>query len=817
MDFLIKLLAVETPENTTLQSAELTFRGLLPWWLMVPLLLALCAYVFFVYRSEKGTLGWPRRLLLIGIRSVLVGLLLLLILRPILLAEFEGQRPRGVALLLDNSQSMGLADRRVNEADQWRVAIANNLVPPTTKLTEKKSTPLPASTPKDPTRSAMVRAVFDNPQLKLVDGLQKFGPLRPYLFGADLRGVSVDPAKEGDPKLLEGFKADDTRTALADSIMKVLHSKDSDLPTAIVGVTDGQDNFSKYTLQEAALECARLKVPLHLYGVGSAEGGSLQFKEVAAPDMIFADDTISVPLRWRAQGFKKGTVEIALSLGGKQVIKKEIPVQAGEDLRDVLSFIVPKNEGKEEDLDLTATIQVKGQAGFKDTITQPLRVIDRKIKLLYVENAPRWEYKFLQPALLRDRRVDADFLLLSAADEVKKSGAPFLAKFPETREKFFDSKYNIIVLGDIPPDSLTDEQQGWIREFVERRGGLIVIAGRQHMPASYGSLSEKGKGSPIVEMLPVEFAAIKPTLNPDLRTQEYPPTLTETGLRTGMLSLGDTPEESQDVWQKQLLGFHWNFPVTKVKTGSTVLMVNPRAKMDDQPMPLMVSHYYGQGQVLFLGSDETWRWRWNHQDRYFIRFWGQIIYQMGLPSLLSDSAKRVQGSLQNSQAILGQPGTVYFRLLDKDFNPRTDSKVEVTLEHLDAKAGQERFRKYTLTALPGRPGEYSVLLPHDKPGRYEMKVNNPEPSTFSFRVDLPPRHELEESGLAEKTLRDAAQLSGGRFYREEDLSQLSASVPLEHVTFTRSQEVLLWNPLVLLLILLLLTVEWVLRKFADLA
>ena len=57
-------------------------------------------------------------------------------------------------------------------------------------------------------------------------------------------------------------------------------------------------------------------------------------------------------------------------------------------------------------------------------------------------------------------------------------------------------------------------------------------------------------------------------------------------------------------------------------------------------MPIVATLWYGQGQVVYLGTDETWRWRFNVQDKHFIRFWGQIIYQFGLPSLLGDSAKR---------------------------------------------------------------------------------------------------------------------------------------------------------------------------------
>lgn len=797
MDFLTKLLAVEVPDNTTLRAAELSFRGLLPWWVAGLLFVALVAIAALFYRGERGTLGWPRRVLLIGLRAALFGMVLLLLARPVLLAEFEGQRPRGVVVLLDNSQSMQLQDRRLGDADQWRVAIANGLVPLQTPLYDGKMGEPPAATPKDPARADVVRAVLKHPELKLLQRLEALGPVRAYLFDSDLHGMNE-------------LKADQPRTALADAIVKALQAKDADPPTAIVTITDGQDNASKFTLAEAAQACKDAGIPLHVYGVGTAEGGSLQLKEVGAPDTLFVDDLASVPLRWRAQGFKAGNVEITLTLGGKQVAKKSLPVQTGEDLRDVLSFTVPKGHDAEENLDLVASIQYQGADGFKDTQTRSLRVIDRKIKVLYIENSPRWEFKFLQPALLRDRRIEAQFLLVNADPKVAQSGPPFLSEFPRTREKFFEARYNLIILGDVAASYLGKEHQEWIREFVQNRGGLVVLAGRQHMPSEY-------ENAPLAEVLPVEFRAQRHGAEAELRTQEYPPTLTEAGQRSEMLALADTPEENLDVWQKKLPGFHWQFPVTKLRPGAQALLVNPRARMGDQPMPLLATQFYGRGQVVYLGSDESWRWRWNHQDKYFVRFWGQLIYQVGLPSLLGDSARRAQMALERSKATLGDKESVFVRLLDKDYGPRKDAQVEATLDYLDARAGQEKVRKVTLLAIPDRPGEYRALLTHDRPGRYELRVNNPEVNTFPFRVELPPRHELEESGMAEKALREVALQSGGRFYREEDLYRLPEQIELRKAAFTRRQEVLLWGPLALLLFAGLITTEWVVRKFANLS
>ncbi|MFO0863125.1 MAG: vWA domain-containing protein [Gemmataceae bacterium] len=806
MNRLMQMLGIEAPENASLRSAELAFRGLLPAWLALVLLVALGAMTVWLYLHERGKFGWFRRSILACLRIGLFGLILFLLARPLLLTEFEGERNRGVVYLVDNSQSMTQKDRRVADADKQRVAVAWNLLPADAV---GGTAALPDGTPKDPSRVDVLRKVLENSKMNLLEETKKTGPLRLFTFGARVRGLQ----EEGDAdsplaKLQAGLKGDESKTTLADSIHDILQRKDGDPPTAIVVATDGQDNASKNTLAEAAQACKRANIPLFVYGVGSSEGGSLQIREVAMPNTLFADDTVSLPIRWRAQGLKKGNVEFQVTLGDKTVYKKEFAIQSGDDLRTTLDFMVPKlAEGKEE-APIKVRVRNVGDDSFSNEWSGIANVADRKIRVLYIENAPRFEYKFLQAMLLRDRRIEPTFYLAQATDEVKKSGPPFLAELPTKWEEFAKNKFNVVILGDIAADKLGKDALQWLEKFVaNERGGLIALSGRQHMPSSYGD----------AKFLPVEFVAAAKAGSEDVRTQEYQPTLTESGLRSGMMSLADSNEENRKLWET-LPGFHWFYPTTKLRPGAQALVVNPRAKSGDQPAPIVATQFYGQGQVIWLATDETWRWRANVENKHFARLWGQMVYQAGLPSLLKDRAPRASMSMERGEAFLDQPSSVYLRLLDSKHEPRKDASVEATLEYLDAKAGGgERIRKVTLQAIPGREGEYRTLMTNDRPGKYKLTVNNPEPTSFDYEVQTPPQHELADLGLNEKALRDLAVASGGRFYREEDLHRLPSDLPVQKATFAVRQEVLLWNPLIFVVFLTLIVAEWLVRKFSDLS
>jgi hypothetical protein len=788
---------------TGLESAKLSFHGLVPLWAAVLVGMAASAGAVALYWNERGRLGAGRRVVLALLRIGVVGTALFLLLRPVLVTETRHERPRGVALLLDNSLSLTQRDHRLTAQDRLRVAIAENLVAPDTAVPADGPVPdLPGNVPENPSRQAMLKAVLAHPRLKLLEGLAKAGPLRAYVFGQRARAV------ENPAKLAEALRSEETRTALADAVRDVLHAGDGDLPAAIVIATDGQDNTSKLSAEEAAQEAARLGVPLHVYGLGSSDVGNLELKDFASPDTIVYDDIVSVPVRWRCRGFKQGSAELVLTLGGRVVATKEVALQDGEELRDVLTFTPRKGAQAEERTDLAVSIRRRGEEAFTEDnqLRKPVAVVDRRVKILHVDGAPRWEYKFLQTALLRDRRVEARFFLAGGDRRALSAGPPYLPAFPPTRPELF--AFDLLVLGDVGPAQIGAEKAAWIRDFVREGGSLIVMAGREAMPSAWA-------GSPLAEVLPVDFAGGRASGGSSVRTQPFVPVLTRTGERSEMLVLADTPEESLRVWQG-LPGFHWTFPSTRLRPGAVALTVHPRQKAGEQPMPVFASHFYGKGQVLFLGTDETWRWRANGGEKLHGRFWGQIIYQMGLPHLVG-SPKRVQLSLERPESVLGRPGHVFARVFDAEYRPYVADKVVARLERTDAKPGEERLRNVLLEAVAGQPGEFRALLANDATGKYTLRVDEPAPASLDFRVGLPPEHELQAAGLAEESLRLLASASGGAFYREEDLHRLASSIRPRTATHTIRHEKLLWNAPVFFVFLGLIAAEWILRKFSNLS
>src|SRR5207249_7726980 len=242
----------------------------------------------------------------------------------------------------------------------------------------------------------------------------------PLLFGYDSRSALADfslvhKRAVTSPDVLAKFDAEQSQTSLADAINALLQRPGADLPATIVVITDGRDNASKNPLDEVAQESARLQVPLHIYGVGSPDSGRLKVRDLFVSPTLFAEDNVTIPVRWRADGIDKGIARVTVAVAG--VTKTErVAITPGQDQVTTLEFTLPKAREKDkvQHDEVKATVELEEDKTFTDGTAQPVRIVDGKVKVLYIEYAPRKEYHFLQTAMLRDRRLDVRFWLITA-------------------------------------------------------------------------------------------------------------------------------------------------------------------------------------------------------------------------------------------------------------------------------------------------------------------------------------------------------------------------------------------------------------------
>lgn len=810
MDWLYHLLLSDRwPTGSQMVESAWSFRAVPSWWLLIPLAALLCFVSIWFYRREK--LSSLARWALVGCRVALFGTIIVLICRPTLETRLQSTRPRSIVVLLDNSLSMALIDPRSQAADKLRVALASQLVPPTQEINPSTSlSQVPENTPENLSRADLVRLLLAHPQLKLIEKLQQHGPVVLKLFGQGLSGAPQIKTVHGQVTL-EGYAANEGKSTLGDALQTLLTTEvEADLPAAIIVMSDGLDQGSLLAPEQAVQRARQLHVPVHCIGIGSSDWAHVQIKSLLVPDAMFLEDTVTAQLTWRAQGLKAAPLQITLTLGEAVVARKEIAGKNGEPLVENIPFVVPKTLSHDGPIELR--VVMSGPALEEAPIpqvdwNQRVRVIDRQVRVLLIDQAPRFETKFLMSAFLRDRRVEAH-VHFTGNDPAGMQKTPFEAQLPASRADLF--QYDLVILGDVNPEVWGMEKLTWLRDLVREGAGLVMIAGHRHSPGKYMKTA-------LEDVLPVEVPQELEPIDFSRKTESVLPLLTSAGQRHEMMALADEQDANHKLWQ-ELPGFYQIANVLKVRPGTVTLLEHPDKNMGERGRPVMALQRYGRGQVLYIGSDETWRWRANGGEKLFARFWGQVVYQLGLPRLLG-GARRVQFSFDRLEQYVGKPGFLYARVYNQEYQLVQDARLSARIIPLDrtGKPSGEPVSNLNLEAIPGQPGDYRALLNNEKPGRFMLAMESPEPSQMPFHVDFAPHDERLPIPMNAALLKSLSEGSGGTFSREEDLHLLPDRIKPLLGTYQYRRDFVLWNPLALVLIGALLTGEWIIRKLSNLS
>ena len=136
-----------------------------------------------------------------------------------------------------------------------------------------------------------------------------------------------------------------------------------------------------------------------------------------------------------------------------------------------------------------------------NSVTRLVNVDSGKRRILYVEGEPRWEYKFIRRAEEDDRMVQVVSMLRTSENKIYRQGIDD----PEgtrrrlscrARRTFSATRGSSSVRWK--PATSRPPQQELIREFVDRRGGGLLLLGGRFALADGG-----WAGSSLADLLPV--------------------------------------------------------------------------------------------------------------------------------------------------------------------------------------------------------------------------------------------------------------------------------------------------------------------------
>ena len=741
---------------TVFTKGRLVLLGSWPGWVLLLLIVASVAGLGWLMRSRLSEAAPKMQTWRAGVvwllQSLLVTLVLILLWQPaITVAELKSQQNM-IAVLVDDSRSMAIAD----SGDDGK----------TTR------------------EAAAVRSLNEG----ILAGLQRRFQTHVYrLDGGIARIAKVDGVQP---------------TALATHIndgLKQLVAETADLPVgAVVLLSDGAENGGGIDLETvSALRNRRL--PVHTIGFGKEQAGhDVEMDEVNVATRAMADSRMKATVSFHQRGYANGKTVLVVRDGDKIITSKDVMLGSDGAIQTETVFF---NAGTGGVRRFQFSLEpLGGEENVANNATARLvSVSGEKRRILYVEGEPRWEYKFIRRAAEDDHGMQVVSMLRTTENKIYRQGISdpneLADGFPVLAEDLFG--YDGIIIGSVEAGYFTPRQQELLREFVDRRGGGLLFLGGRF------ALADGGWGaSSVTELLPTFLPSGKSTFHRDPATAQ----LTSAGADSAVTRLVDDPAKNVQRWEKLPYMMDYQDAGTP-KPGATVLA---EMKAGRGRLPLLVTQNYGRGRTAVMATSGTWRWQMSQAlgDPTHDLFWQQLLRWVA-----ADSPGRVVAAMPVQRLMDDGRVRLTAMVRDKEDMPAPDAHAvahvigpEGGSSLMDMTPVPDSAGMFQAEWTAEKPGSYvaevTAQRAADELGRDVLTFERTDGVAENF-------HTEQNRELLEKL----SSQTGGRYWRAEELGRLPSEISYSEAGISVRDTKELWDmPVVFLALLGLMSADWLLRR-----
>lgn len=753
----------------------------LPSWAWTLIVCGAAAFAYWSYWRLDANARW--RMVLAGLRAVLIIVLAIVVAGPHLVRPNIVIEPDWVIVLVDRSESMQIRDvgegtRQTREAQLE--SIVESSWPMWTSLTDERR---------------VVWLGFDS--------------------GAFDLDVDDGPAL-GEP--------DGTRTSLADSLDQALRRAAARPVSAVVVLSDGRsvDRPSRQAMRRLEAE----RIPVFTVPLGREDPlADLSVDRVTAPRMAFVEDQIPVDVQVRRLGGEAWpSARVQLVDRSTGLVLDEARIEPGdEDVATVMLRVRPDEAG-ERSWQVRLVTDQPDLVESNNQVAIGIELVDRPLRVLYLDGYPRWDQRYVKNLLLREASIESSALLVASNRRYTQEGDRLLDAVPRSPEEW--APFDVVIIGDVRADLFSNEQLEQLREHVAVRGaGLLWIAGPGATPSSW-------RASPLGDLIPFRMGA---GVRGGVNAYDGPVTMrrTEAAERLGLLGLSEDgsewPEFISDPrtgWSR--LWYAQRIEPDALKPAAQVLATaipSRRALGGDggEPTPLVISMRYGAGRVIYVGTDEIWRWRFGRGETIPERFWLPLFRLQGRESLARGGASAILEATPD-RGVVGEPVRIGVRILDESLLETRPKSVRVRIRMIGEP--DEPVRELRLSpdesTTQGLGQMFSATWLAPAAGRYELEVADAVLAGMDLTTQIEVLlrdDELRHPEADHALLASLSTQTGGASLAAEDLDDLPDLLPVRRTEITGEPDIeTLWDrPIVLIGIILLLAAEWIGRRLIRLS
>jgi uncharacterized membrane protein len=744
---------------------QFAFLAAWPKWILILLILAAAAGLAWLIRARlpqaASVMRSWRVWVIWTLETLLVAILLALLWQPaITIAELKPQQ-NIIAVLVDDSRSMGISEDGLTREAQAVKALQNGVL------------------------SSLNRT------------------FQTRLYRVDSAPARIEHLEDLEPKA--------SSTRIGDSL-KQLSEETSDLPVgAVVLLSDGADNTGGIGADAISALRAR-HIPVHTVGFGRERAGhDVELDDAVIAPRALADSRLAAKITLRQRGYAGSKINLTVrdvsSPQAKVLASRSISLGPDGNIQaEILMFDIGGAGAKT--LEIAAAPLAGEENTANNTLTRVVNVSSDPRRILYIESEPRWEYKFIRQAEEDDRMVQIASMVRTSENKIYRqgiSGPKELADgFPSRPEDLF--LYQGLIIGSVEASYFTRAQQELIHQFVDRRGGGLLLLGGQFALADGG-----WNASTLTDLLPTTLPTQTGTFHreadPRNGTTHTTSELAPAGVDSIITRLVDDPAANAAKWKALPYLMDYEDPGTP-KPGAAVLanMITPEGRK----LPLLITENFGHGRTAIMATGGSWRWQMSSPlgDTAHDLFWQQLLRW-----LVSDTRGHVAASIPAQMLLDNGAVILTAEVRDQQYNPAPDAKVEA---HILGPSGVSALVE--MSPVPDNPGQFQAAWSAPKTGAYLTEVTAQRADkelgrdvlTFQRMDGVAENFHTEQN---RELLERLSTQTGGQYWKPADLGKLAAGIPFSEAGVTTRETKDLWNlPLIFVVLLLLRFSEWWLRR-----
>lgn len=311
------------------------------------------------YRYSIPPISRTLKTFLVVLRSLALLFIFLLLGEPLLSLLMHSMEEPIVAVLIDNSKSMSIQDRRGD-------------------------------------RKQILADLLESPPVK---ELHSIGVPQYVLFDLSSKPLAAYSR--------DSLTATGDGTDIGSALQRLKEFSATKNLQAAVLLSDGEFTVGANPLYEAE----QLALPVFAVGIGdSSEQKDLLVSRVLTNDITYVGNRVPVNVTLKSSGYNEERTEVTLRQGGAVLDQKTVTLQPGTREYAVSLSFIPAREGVQK-----FTVDVSRLPGEltaqNNTITFFTKVLKSKMKVLLVAGSPNQDVAFIRRALAGDQNVELKSLI----------------------------------------------------------------------------------------------------------------------------------------------------------------------------------------------------------------------------------------------------------------------------------------------------------------------------------------------------------------------------------------------------------------------